>query len=88
MDPLQKYNVFCDLSVRKKAWRAASQAFERMHNTLSHRVKTCTPRYVVYICFRDVARIIAHSRASVKYLVAAFTAKVSCVCVCVCVCVY
>ncbi len=31
----------CDLSVREKDWRAASQAFERMHNTLlSHRVKT------------------------------------------------
>jgi hypothetical protein len=30
----------CDPSVREKAWRATSQALERMHNTLSHMVKT------------------------------------------------
>ncbi len=41
--PIEKYNVFCDLSVREKDTRAASQAFERMHNTLSHRVKTEVP---------------------------------------------
>ena len=29
-----------DLCVYEKDWRAASQAFERMHNTLSHRSKT------------------------------------------------
>ncbi len=38
--PIEKILCFCDLSVREKAWRAASQAFERMHNTLSHWVKT------------------------------------------------
>jgi hypothetical protein len=27
-----KYYAICDLSVREKDWRAASQAFERMHN--------------------------------------------------------
>ena len=31
---------FCNLSVREKDWRMASQAFEGMHNTLSHRVQT------------------------------------------------
>ncbi len=36
----KKYNTFCDLCVREKDWRVASQAFERMHNTLSHRSKT------------------------------------------------
>ncbi len=30
----------CDLGVRKKNWCAASHAFERMYNTLSHRSKT------------------------------------------------
>ena len=42
--------MFLYLSVREKDWRcrvsdtrAASQAFKRMHNTLSHRVKTEVP---------------------------------------------
>ena len=30
--PIEKL-CFCDLSVRKKDWRAACQAFERMRNT-------------------------------------------------------
>jgi hypothetical protein len=34
--PIEKILCFCDLSVREKDWRAASQAFERMHSTLSH----------------------------------------------------
>ncbi len=39
--PIEKDIMFFgDLCVRKKAWCAASQAFEHMHNTLSHRVKT------------------------------------------------
>ncbi len=40
LNPLKNIKFLCDLSVREKARRAASQAFERMHNTLSHRVKT------------------------------------------------
>ena len=47
---MEKIHVFCDLSVREKDWRsrasntrAASPAFERMHNTLSHRVKIWVP---------------------------------------------
>ncbi len=31
---IEKILCFCDLSVHEKDWRAASQAFERMHNTL------------------------------------------------------
>ncbi len=38
--PIGKIMFFCDLSVREKAWRAASHAFERMHSTLSHRSNT------------------------------------------------
>ncbi len=38
--PIEKNYIFCDLSVREKDWRAASQAFECMHNTLSHRLRT------------------------------------------------
>jgi GTPase SAR1 family protein len=37
--PIGKNSIFY-LGGREKAWRAASQAFERMHNTLSHMVKT------------------------------------------------
>ena len=33
------YYVFCDISVRERTG-AASQAFQRMHNTLRHRVKS------------------------------------------------
>ncbi len=40
MDPMQQIVCFCDLSVREKTWRTASQAIERMHNTLSHINKT------------------------------------------------
>jgi hypothetical protein len=37
--PIEKcYDFF--YSVREKDWRAGSQAFERMHNTLSHGSKT------------------------------------------------
>jgi hypothetical protein len=40
-EPIEtRYYVFSDLSVREKDWRAASQAFERMHNTLSRMVNT------------------------------------------------
>jgi hypothetical protein len=35
----KKYNVFCDLSVREKAWRGKPGLWAH-HNTLSHRVKT------------------------------------------------
>ncbi len=38
--PIEKILLFCDLCVREKNWRAASQAFERMHSTLSHRSKS------------------------------------------------
>ncbi len=55
---MKKYHDFCDLSVPEKDWRAASPAFERMHNTLSHRVK-------IYASRRNSA---FHSSAS-KYVI-------------------
>jgi hypothetical protein len=42
LDPLEKYYVCCDLSVREKAWRG-KPSLERMLNTLSHWVKTLVP---------------------------------------------
>ncbi len=50
--PIEKYYVFGDLSVREKAWCAASQAFERMHNTLSPSENLGTRRYQK--CFAKV----------------------------------
>ncbi len=47
LDPMKNMLCFCDLSVREKDWRAASQVFERMHNTLSQRVKTQVPSRVL-----------------------------------------
>jgi hypothetical protein len=38
--PIAKYVMFFVTSARARRPGAASQAFERMHNTLSHRVKT------------------------------------------------
>ncbi len=39
--PIEKiYDILCYLGVREKDWCAASPAFERTHNTLSHRPKT------------------------------------------------
>ncbi len=52
LDPLQTHYVFCDLIVREKAWRAANQAFEHMHNTLSHRVNPEISDCVDLQCFR------------------------------------
>jgi hypothetical protein len=37
--PIEKYYVFATTACARRTG-AASQAFERMHNTLSHRVKT------------------------------------------------
>ena len=43
--PIEKIFMFSlTLSVREKDLRAARQAFERMHNTLSHGSKTSVPR--------------------------------------------
>ncbi len=49
LDAMKKHVIFCDLSVREKDWRAASQAFERMHNTLSHGVKIYLPGGMIVI---------------------------------------
>ena len=38
--PIEKMLCFCDLSVHEKAWCAASQAFERILNTMTYWVKT------------------------------------------------
>jgi hypothetical protein len=75
--PTEKNIMFSVTSACARRTGVASQAFERMHNTLSHRVKTYVPHGTIakcvlvgllsqfYVCFAAIARFCSCRPSSV-----------------------
>ena len=85
--PIKECYLFCD-SVREKALRAASQAFERMHNPLSPRSKLrypVVPSSFLPGSFALVSRFYTHCFYVLLLCLRACAAFTTCICISACV---